>query len=137
MMTERIDTAKELIKEETKAIILSGGSVDDKNSEASVMKDLLVDSIFDTNKVILEESSTSTLENLAYSKALILQEDCAKLDIVSNDFHLARIKMTADRLGIAVNRLIPAKSEEWNSSYRLTREYKAYLWYWLAWGWIN
>jgi len=136
MMAERISTAKEIINDDIKKVILSGGSLDDKKTEAEVMSDLLIDSGLDANKVVLETDSTSTLENLAFSKPLILTNNCKKLDILSHDFHLARIAMTADRLGIPINRLIPAQTAKQNTKQRLEREYKAYLWYWLAWDWM-
>ena len=137
MMEERVNTALDYITDNTVKIILSGGKVDQEKSEAEVMQNLLIAKGIDRSKFILEEDSSSTFENLVCSKPLILGNDCQKLDIISHDFHLARIKMTADRLDIPINRLIPAKSNSGNEGARLSREYKAYLLYWLGWGWMN
>ncbi|MDZ4216786.1 MAG: YdcF family protein [Candidatus Gracilibacteria bacterium] len=133
MMRERINTAVHLISDQK--VILSGGTVDQKKSEAEVMKELLVENGIDESLLVLETKSTSTYQNLLYSKPLL--EECEMVDMVSNDFHLARVKMTADRLGIPTNRLIPAQSTKPNSNERLLREYLAYAWYWLAWGWME
>ncbi|MGE3279340.1 MAG: YdcF family protein [Candidatus Altimarinota bacterium] len=137
MMRERINTAKKYISEETKHVILTGGTVDEKVSEAEAMKSMLVQSGIDEDKILLETNSTSTYQNLLYSQPLIEAAGCEKLDIVSHDFHLARIKMTADNFGISVNRLIPAEKTKPNTKQRLSREYLAYLWYWFGWEWLK
>lgn len=133
MMKERLDTAIDIIDEDLNKIILSGGSIDENPTEARVMKEVLVENGIAEDRLILEEDSTSTFENLVFSKVLFLENNCEKVDIISHDFHLARIKLTADRLEIPVNRLIPAKTSGSNSQERINREYKAYIWYWLGW----
>jgi len=137
MMRERINTAIKMISEETKHIILTGGTVDEKISEAEAMREILIQSGIDENRMLLETKSTSTYQNLLYSRPLIEQAACENLDIVSHDFHLARVKMTADNFDIPVNRLIPAEKTKPNTKQRLSREYLAYLWYWFAWEWLE
>jgi len=137
MMRERITTAGKFITDETKHIILTGGTVDEKTPEAEVMKQMLLESGVDEEKMLLETSSTSTYQNFLYSQPLLEQAACEKLDIVSHDFHLARVKMTADSFGIQINRLIPAELMKPNTKQRLSREYMAYLWYWFGWEWLK
>lgn len=137
MMRERTTTAEKFITDEIKYIILTGGTVDEKTPEAEVMKQLLVDSGVDENKILMETKSTSTYQNFLYSQPLLEQAACEKLDIISHDFHLARVKMTADNFDIPVNRLIPAEMTKPNTKQRLSREYMAYLWYWFGWEWLE
>lgn len=137
MMRERIDTTLEHLDEGYKHIILSGGTVDHKKAEAEVMRELLGASVISDEQIILEKNSTSTYENFVFSKPIVLEKDCENLDVISHDFHLARVKLVADRLEIPINRLIPAQQQKSNSAQRLNREYKAFLWYWLAWDWLK
>lgn len=137
MMQERVETAVKFITPGLKAIILTGGTVDQKKPEAEVMKELLLKKGIDERKLIIEREATSTIENLAFSKPLILKSNCEKLDIVSHGFHLARIKLTAQRLQIAINRLIPAEEKSPSRNGRTEREMKAYVWYFLGWNFIH
>lgn len=133
MMKERVETAAIIVPVFT-TVILSGGTLDAKKSEAAVMKDLFLAKGLPGEKFILEEKSTSSYENLAFSKPLLEQAGCTSIDILSHRFHLPRILLTAKRLNIPVHRLIDAKQELPDSNARLFREYKAYLWYWMFWG---
>lgn len=136
MMRERVDTAAKFITNDLKAVILTGGTVDEKKPEAEVMKALLIEKGIDAGRLILEREATSTYENLAFSKPLILKADCEKLDIVSHRFHLARVALTARRLGVTVNRLIPAEEKTPSQNGRIEREIKAYVWYFLGWNFV-
>ncbi len=131
MMQERVATALPLITKGVKTVIVSGGTVDQKKSEARVMKESLKKAGISGEKIVLEEKSTSTYENFLFSKPLIKEADCQRLDLVSHRFHLPRAAMVASRLGIAINHLVPAHQEASDSAERIWREYKAYLYYWL------
>ncbi len=132
MMRERLSMAQKVIKDEVQSVILTGGSLDEEKTEAEVMKEQLIISGISEEKLILEDKSTSTLENLTFSKSLIRQQACDSVDILSHDFHLARANMTASHLGIKVGRMIPVEDARANTKARLSREYLAYSWYWLS-----
>lgn len=90
-------------------IIVSGGQgADEDATEASVMKQYLIDRGFPENQIIVEDQSTSTYENLIYSKKII-GPNLEGLTIVSSDYHLARAKMLAEDLHIDCD-VIPAKT---------------------------
>ncbi|GEM_PF-6487451 len=131
MMQERIATAVEHINREVATVIVSGGTVDNKKSEAMVMKEALRKAGVPGEKIVLEEKSTSTYENFLFSKPLIQQLGCERLDVVSHRFHLSRATMVASRLGIAINHLIPAHQASSDPPERIFREYKAFFYYWL------
>ena len=134
MMKERLATAATMVTDDTKHVIVAGGTIDeDIKSESEVMKGVLVEAGVPAEKIVEENRSTSTYENLLYAKELLKDLDCDRLDLLSHDFHLARIKMTAQSLDIPFHRLIPAQNAIANSSARLGREHLAYLWYWLGW----
>jgi uncharacterized SAM-binding protein YcdF (DUF218 family) len=137
MMRERVATAEQFITPDIRHVILTGGTVDEKIAEAEMMKALLLEKGFDEDRFLLEKKSTSTYENLVMSKPLIEAGACEKLDVLSHDFHLARVKMTADRLDIPINRFIPAEIVKPNTKERISREYMAYLWYWFGWAWME
>lgn len=80
-------------------LILSGGQgQDEPMTEAEAMRNYLVNKGFDENRLILENQSTSTYENIKFSMTKIPLTE-KKITIISNDFHLARAKMIAENLG--------------------------------------
>lgn len=132
MMEERLETAFKALTPKVKAVILTGGSVDKKKSEAQVMKQWLMQKGVDKKLLITEEESTSTYENFLFSKPLLLKKNCETVDIISHRFHLPRVRLVASALEIPVHRLIPAVQEKPDTPRRLEREYEAMLWYLLT-----
>jgi len=79
-------------------LIVSGGPIKGKPfSEAEVMKRYLVANGVDENKIIVEELSTTTRENIKYTKQLIdrLGTRSQAVAVVTSDFHLFRAKYLA------------------------------------------
>lgn len=82
-------------------IILSGGITSDNTiSEANVMKDYLVKNGVETNKIILEDKSIDTVENINNCKSYI--DVNSKIVILSSNYHVVRSKMICRLLGINV-----------------------------------
>ncbi|MBF4691542.1 ElyC/SanA/YdcF family protein [Fusibacter ferrireducens] len=95
----RLDTAYHTLKDNEVPIVVSGGKGDDELiSEAEAMKRYLVEQGISASRIILEDQSTSTYENLKFSKALMPEERNAVL-IITSDFHMYRAKMIGRRLG--------------------------------------
>lgn len=81
-------------------IIVSGGKGDNEPvSEASSMKEYLIDKGVDSKYIIEENKSTSTYENLLYSKKIINDKN-ASVTIVSSRYHLLRTSEIAKSLHI-------------------------------------
>lgn len=81
-------------------IIVSGGQ--GKNewlSEAEAMKNYLVKNEIDVNRILMEDKSTSTQENLVYSMKLYDMKN-KKIVLISNQFHVYRIEKMALKLGL-------------------------------------
>ena len=83
-------------------LVLSGGKGDDeRRSEASAMAGWLVERGFPADRLLLEDQSRTTEENLVFSKAII--DDLrpgARVTVVTSDFHAFRAALLARRLGI-------------------------------------
>jgi uncharacterized SAM-binding protein YcdF (DUF218 family) len=84
-------------------IILSGGQGPDESiSEAEAMKRFLVKHGVDENQIIKEDKSTSTYENLKFTREKldeIDEREDLRLTIITNNFHMYRAKMLAGREG--------------------------------------
>ncbi len=90
-------------------LIVSGGQgADEDATEASVMKKYLIDQGFPESKIVIEDQSTSTYENLLNAKRIV-GNDLEGFTIVSSDYHLARAKMLAEGLHIKCD-VVPAKT---------------------------
>lgn len=83
--------------------IVSGGQGDDEEvSEASVMKDYLVEQGINERQIIEEDTSTSTYENLTFSKELIDASTNTKytVTIITSGFHAYRTLYLAESIGL-------------------------------------
>lgn len=127
----RIDTAARYLKEHEKTIVIvSGGQgVDEDISEAEVMRKGLVDTGIDEGRIIIEDQSTSTYENIIFSKKLIPSDLKTGL-LVTNDYHLYRASMVARQEGLEVTGL-PAKTPVISLVKSYVREYLAITKYYL------
>lgn len=104
----RLDRALVYLKKHPETlVVVSGGQGDDEDvPEAFAMRDYLVKKGYDKENIVTEEESTSTWENLLFSKT-ILDERLGdyKAMVVSNDYHLYRARMLAERMGMEVSTL--------------------------------
>ena len=78
--------------------VLSGGKGDDEPvSEAQAMKNWLTARGIDEDRLYLEEKSTSTWENIRFSKKLIEEEGlCPAITVITSEFHQYRAKQIAE-----------------------------------------
>lgn len=92
----RLDKAYEymLINENTIAVVSGGQGFDEVIPEAEAMANYLMDKGIPKERILLEKKSTSTYENLKFSKELISSQntDFSRLSIgvVTNNFHIFR-----------------------------------------------
>lgn len=87
--------------------ILSGGQgADEEISEAQCMKNILVSMGIDESRLIIEDKSTSTRENLLFSKRIIQDFGYSgKIAVATNEYHLYRATLIARQCGLKVSRL--------------------------------
>lgn len=78
-------------------IIVSGGKGQGENiSEAKAMKNYLVYKGVDSSRIIMEDKSMSTMENLSNSKKVMEEKGLKTAIIVSNKYHLKRASLMAE-----------------------------------------
>lgn len=99
-LKRRIDAAAKYLMEnpETMAIASGGQGSDEVISEAECIRNGLVELGIDESRILLENKSTTTSENMAFSMAL-MQED-AKVGIVTNNYHVYRARLLAEHAGM-------------------------------------
>ncbi|MFD0959233.1 YdcF family protein [Paenibacillus chungangensis] len=101
LLKERLDEAYKLFQQYGhKYIIVSGGAVGSRRSEAELMKKYLVEKGVPTKKVLEEDKSYNTVQNLIFSKQLMEQYQLNSFIIITNSFHIRRTKYILHRLGI-------------------------------------
>lgn len=104
-LRERLDAVSDYLTEnEDVKVVVSGGQGEDEDiPEAEAMAKYLVNNGIKENRIILENQSTSTFENLQFSLDTIREfDDKEDLDvlIVTNKYHIFRAKFLAKRLGM-------------------------------------
>lgn len=103
MLTTRLEATLEYLNENPSAkCILSGGQgPDEPVSEAQAMQSWLVARGIDKNRLYMEDKSTSTWENLRFSKELIQREKlCPAITVITNEFHQYRARTIAESYNI-------------------------------------
>ena len=98
----RLDAALEYIGENDKTcIIVSGGKGNGEDiSEAEAMKRYLVAHGISEERIVMEDKSVDTSENILFS-AEYINDSQAKIGVVSNDFHLFRAKQLVRAKGFS------------------------------------
>lgn len=96
----RLDTAYEYLTAhpDTKAIVSGGQGSNEPASEAQGMYDYLVKRGIEPDRIVLEDKSVNTEQNIRFSKEF-LQADADKVGIVSNNFHVFRAVKLAKAAG--------------------------------------
>lgn len=112
-------------------VILSGGQGPGEFvTEAEAMKRYLVAHGVPESQIVMEERSTSTYENLVYTRDLLVAKgvdvSSAALVLITNDFHMFRSEWLAKRVGLNVYG-IPASTPPYTLPKSYTREFAALL----------
>lgn len=97
----RLDEAAAYLERnpETTCVVSGGQGSDEPCSEAESMTRYLEAAGVNASRVILEDRSTTTAENLRFSAALLDSPD-ASVGVVTNDFHVLRATRIARRQGL-------------------------------------
>jgi uncharacterized SAM-binding protein YcdF (DUF218 family) len=127
----RLDTAAAyLTKHRNTRIIVSGGQGPGETiTEAEAMRRGLVQGGVEPARIYLEDRATSTAENLCYSRDVITNaggNDASRISVISSDFHLFRVRLLAQKLGMEVY-LIPAPTPWYLLPNTCIREYFALI----------
>ncbi|MDC2866419.1 YdcF family protein [Bacillus sp. BP-3] len=124
-LQNRLDVALGYLHSHPKVkVVVSGGQGDDEDiSEALSMSRYLMGNGIGKERILLEDRSTSTYENLKFSKELY---DVKHAVVVSNTYHLYRTKIIADRLGMKMEALA-APTPKYSRKKAYIREYAAII----------
>ena len=119
----RLDAAAAYLRENprTRCIVSGGKGGNEPCSEAECMATYLRESGIDESRIVLEDRSRSTVENLRYSRELLASET-DRVGIATNDFHIFRACRIAVRQGLAGACGISAPSDLWFLPNNLLRE---------------
>ena len=100
MLQRRINAAYDYLTENSEAVcVLSGGQGwDEKMTEAQAMFNSLTEKGISPNRLILEDKSENTKQNIANSKELLGKVD--EVVIITTDFHQYRAEIIAERNGL-------------------------------------
>lgn len=103
LLQDRLDKALDYLEDHPDlTIVVSGGQgPDEPVSEAQCMYDYLTEHGVDEAQILLEDQSHNTVENLRYTMDLLAEAGCdttADMVVVSNGFHLTRVRMLWSRV---------------------------------------
>lgn len=98
---------------ETTAILSGGQGPGEAISEAQAMFNALTALGIDPDRLILEEQSTNTRENLENSLALLPDVHHSTVAIVTNDFHMARVRLLLNAYTLGGVEQVPAELPWW------------------------
>lgn len=128
-LKRRLDAGIEYLEEypETIVIVSGGQGKGEAISEAEAMEAYLVKHKIALKQILREDISTSTWENLKYSRQL-MQDTSASVAIVTNNFHLYRAMKMAKTIGFPYVFGIAATAHPILQVNYLARECIAVLW---------
>ncbi|MNZ74724.1 hypothetical protein D3C78_931820 [compost metagenome] len=128
-MRERLDYAMLLLHEGAVEVLILSGGLDANGAtktEAEGMRDYLVGKGISADKLLLEPKSTSTYENIKFSKAIASEHQLSTFVVITHDYHAARAKEIAKQLKIGPFQVAATKSEVLNPVYNESREVLAF-----------
>ena len=124
VLRKRLDKAYEYAVEHDKVkVIVSGGQgADEQVSEAQGMTDYLVEKGLDESRIIMEDQSKNTYENLTFS-GKICDPGTDKIGIVTSNYHIFRAMHIAKKQGYAKITGIPSLAEPLLQPTNMFREF--------------
>lgn len=132
VLVKRLDAAYAYAAEhEEVTIIVSGGQGgNETTTEASAMAAYLEEKGISRERIILEEKSTNTSENLSFSKEYV--EDGSRVAVVSNNFHIFRAVNLARHKGYQKPQGLAAKDDIRTAPANILREFFGVLKDWFC-----
>ncbi len=104
-LIERLQVAHEYLENhpDLPVVVTGGQGHDERIPEAHAMATYLIDRGINQRRIIIEDQSTNTFENLSFSLNKIKEKDNKdgiKVLIATNKYHIFRSKLLAKRLGM-------------------------------------
>lgn len=100
-LTRRLNAVMACLDDHPDAVIIASGGQgsDEPMSEAQCIRDELVRRGVDEGRIVMEDRSTATIENIRYSMAL-MDDPAAKVGIITNNYHVFRATRIARKAGL-------------------------------------
>ena len=135
LLRMRLDEAYDFLIEnpETICIVTGGQGPNEHDSEAAVMAKYLEEKGLDSDRIIIENKATNTIENFTFSKALLdeyFSDRDYKTVYVTNGFHVYRSGLIAKKSGLKADGLAADTLPGLQLNYHI-REYCSLIVYWL------
>ena len=132
VLTARLDLALQQAARFPNAVVVVSGGVDfgEASSEAQIMGEYLRTRGLSAQRIVQEDKSTSTEENLMFSQLLLQQRGisaAAPVQLVTSDFHTLRAGWIAQRVGYVRASLAGAPTPLYVRYNAWLREYFAML----------
>ena len=124
VLRRRLDKAVEYLNENpgTQVIVSGGQGSNEPVSEAAGMRQYLVDAGINDERILMEDASTNTFQNLVFSSRLLDPEN-DKVVIVTNNFHVFRAVCIAEKQGYRDVKGMAAGSVAGMAPHNLLREF--------------
>ncbi|MCL2750487.1 MAG: YdcF family protein [Coriobacteriia bacterium] len=135
LLAKRIDKAIEFYQKQKEQgsppkLLMSGGQGPDESCpEAEAMRRYALEKGIPDEHILVESASTSTLENIRFSKELMTRdfgEESYKCIFVTNNYHVFRAGIIAQKAGLKIDG-IGSKTALYYLFNAVLREYIAYL----------
>jgi uncharacterized SAM-binding protein YcdF (DUF218 family) len=85
---------------EVKCVVSGGQGSGEMISEAECMRRILISEGISEDRIFLEDKSTNTYENMAFSKKVIEENGLSgSVTVVSSEYHLLRARIVAEKQG--------------------------------------
>ena len=100
-LTRRLNAVMAVLDDHPNAVIIASGGQgrDEPMSEAQCIREELIKRGVDTNRIITEDQSTSTIENIRFSMAL-MDDPHAQTGLITNNYHVYRATRIARKAGL-------------------------------------
>ena len=124
VLRQRLDQAVEYLKENlgTQCIVSGGKGKNEPFSEAEGMKNYLLEKGISKSRILMEDQSENTTQNIEYCRRLVDLEG-KKVGIVTNNFHLFRALHIAKKQGLTKVEGIAAASSLFFLPNNMVREF--------------
>ena len=105
LLQDRLDEALGYLEDHPDmTVVVSGGQgPDEPSTEARAMADYLIEQGIPAQNILLEDQSHNTVQNFQKTRELLEREEYdlkeTEVLVVSNGFHLTRVRMLAERTG--------------------------------------
>ncbi len=132
-LKKRLETACDYLERnpDTVAVVSGGQGIGEDISEAQAMYDYLIEHGINEERIIIEDKSTSTQENIELSMDIIYNTENAvqpDIGIVTNNFHVYRATAVCEKMGYQVQGVSAGSDEILFGNYML-REFFAVVQY--------